>query len=51
MDEMIATLKKIGMPDEICQSIRDNYDGDLDKLTCYVLYCIAAYDDRHEYVG
>lgn len=50
MEEMIATLERIGIPAEQCASIRQHYDGDLDGLTCYVLYCIAMFDDRHEYV-
>ena len=50
MEEMIKTLEKIGMTDEQCNSIRDHFDGDLDGLTRYVLYCIALFDDRHEYV-
>lgn len=50
MEEMIATLERIGMPAEQCAAIRERFDGDLDGLTIYVLYCIAMFDDRHEYV-
>lgn len=47
---MIATLKSIGIPDDQCQTIKDHYDGDLDGLTRYALYCLALFDDRHEYM-
>ena len=49
MDDMIATLEKIGIPAEQCESIRKHYDGDIDGLTRYVLYCIALFDDRNQY--
>lgn len=50
MDEMMKVLECIGMPADQCARIRAHFDGDLDGLTRYVLYCIAALDDRHEYV-
>lgn len=50
MEEMIRVLERIGMPKDQCEAIRKKYDGDLDGLTKYVLFCIALFDDRHEYV-
>lgn len=51
MEEMLKTLHAIGMTDEQCLSVKEHYDGDLDGLTRYVLYCIALFDDRHEYLA
>lgn len=50
MDEMIATLKRIGMPEEECRRVREEYRDDLDGLTMYVLYMRTILDDAHEYV-
>ena len=50
MEELLKTLEKIGFPEESCNNIREHYDGDLDGLTRYVLFCIALFDDRHEYL-
>lgn len=50
MDEMIATLKRIGLPDNECNRIRIEYRDDLDGLSMFVLYMRALLDDRHEYV-
>ena len=50
VDEMIATLKRIGVPDSECNRLREQYRDDLDGLAMYVLYMRAILDDRHEYV-
>ena len=50
MEEMLATLEKIGIPTEQCARIRERFDGDLDGLSEYVLFCVAMFDDRHEYL-
>lgn len=50
MEEMLKTLEKIGFTPDVCEQIRRRYDGDEDGLTRYVLFCIALFDDRHEYV-
>lgn len=50
MEELMKTLERIGIPTEQRAAIRDHYDGDLDGLTMYVLYCVALFDDRHEYL-
>lgn len=50
MEEMIAVLKRIGMPDEECNRVREQYRDDLEGLTMYVLYLRAILDDCHEYV-
>lgn len=49
MEEMIKTLERIGIPEEQCEGIRRNFDGDLDRLTYYVLFCMAMFDDRNQY--
>jgi len=50
MEEMIATLRRIGMPEEECMRIREQYRDDLEGLTMYVLYMRTILDDCHEYV-
>ena len=50
MEEMIATLRGIGMPEEECMRVREQYRDDLEGLTMYVLYLRAILDDCHEYV-
>lgn len=50
MEELMQTLESIGISADQRAFIRDHYDSDLDGLTRYVLYCVALYDDRHEYV-
>ena len=50
MEELMKTLELIGIPTEQRAAIHDHYDGDLDGLTLYVLYCVAMFDDRHEYL-
>lgn len=50
VEELIQTLESIGFDRDTCSHIREHYDGDLDGLTRYVLYCIALFDDRHEYL-
>ena len=47
---MIATLKRIGVPQDECDRIREYYKDDLDGLAAYVLYMRAMVDDRHEYI-
>lgn len=50
MEEMIATLKQIGIPDDECSDIRERYRDDEEGLAMYVLCVRAMFDDRHEYV-
>ena len=50
MDEMMAYLKRIGLPDDERKRIREYYRDDLDGLAAYVLYMRALFDDQHEYV-
>ena len=50
VEEMIAELARIGMPDRECRRIRAEYRDDLEGLAMYVLYMRAILDDRHEYV-
>lgn len=51
MDDMILTLKHIGLPDEECNRLREYYRDDLDGLAMYVLYMRAMFDDFREYAG
>lgn len=50
MEEMIGTLKRIGLPDDEIKRIREQYRDDIDGLAAYVLYMRAMFDDKHEYV-
>lgn len=49
VDEMIATLKRIGVPQDECDRIREYYKDDLDGLAAYVLYMRATLDDFGQY--
>ena len=50
MDELLQRLEKIGFTRETCERIRERYDGDEKGLRDYVLFCVALFDDRHEYM-
>ena len=50
MEDMIAELKQIGLPDDECARVREQYRDDLEGLAMYVLYMRAMFGDRHEYV-
>lgn len=51
MNELIETLRRIGVPEGELSRIRETYENDLDGLTLYVLYVRAEMDDRHEYLA
>lgn len=51
MDEMMKRLEQIGFARETCDRIRERYDGDEDGLRKYVIFCVALFDDRHEYLA
>ena len=50
MEEMIKTLKRIGLPAEEITRVTTYYGSDMDGLRNYVLYMRAMFDDCHEYV-
>ena len=50
MDELLKTLKEIGVPAKEIQRVSDCYQGDVPGLKDYVLYMRAMLDDRHEYL-
>lgn len=50
MEEMLKTLRLIGLPDEEIDRIKDYYKNDLEGLRSYTLFMRAMLDDRHEYV-
>ena len=50
MDEMIERLEQIGFTNETCDRIKQRFAGDIDGLERYVVFCVALFDDRHEYV-
>ena len=50
MDELLATLEKIGIPEDERMRVREYYGDDLDGMSEYVLYMRAMLDDRYEYV-
>ena len=50
MEEMIKTLRRIGLPSEEIERIKAYYRNDLDGLKHYVLYMRALFDDCHEYI-
>ena len=49
MDEMIGTLRRIGLPEDECIRIREQYRDDLDGLAVYVLFMRAMFDDENQY--
>lgn len=51
MEELLETLRKIGLPDAEIAHVQGYFDGDIDGLTEYVLYMRAELDDRHEYLS
>lgn len=51
MEEMMKRLEQIGFTHETCDRIRERYDGDEDGLKSYVMFCVALFDDRHEYLA
>ena len=50
MEQLIETLKSIGIPDSEINRIREYYGNDVDGLREYVTYMRLVLDDRHEYV-
>ena len=50
MEEMIKTLRRIGLPGEEIERITAYYRNDLDGLKHYVMYMRALFDDCHEYL-
>lgn len=50
MEEMIQTLRKIGLPADEIERIRSYYQSDVDGLRQYVLFMRALFDDTHEYI-
>lgn len=50
MEEMIKTLRRIGLPGEEIERIKAYYRNDFDGLKKYVLYMRALFDDCHEYL-
>lgn len=50
MEEMINTLRRIGLPGEEIERIKACYQNDLDGLKNYVLYMKALFDDCYEYI-
>ena len=50
MEDLLQRLEIIGFSRDTCERIKERYDGDYDGLKSYVLYCVALFDDRHEYV-
>ena len=50
MEEMIKTLRRIGLPGEEIERIKAYYRNDFDGLKSYVLYMRAMFDDYHEYL-
>jgi len=50
MEEMLQKLEDIGFDHDTCSRIKERYKDDQEELARYVLFCIALFDDRHEYV-
>lgn len=49
MEEMIGTLQRMGLSDDECKRIREQYRDDLDGLAVYVLFMRAMLDDFGQY--
>ena len=50
MEQMIETLKRIGLPADEITRVTAYYGSDTDGMKQYVLYMKAMFDDRHEYL-
>lgn len=50
MEQLIETLREIGLPADEVERICIFYNNDPDGLRSYVLYMRAVLDDRHEYI-
>lgn len=50
MEEMLQRLEKIEFTRETCERIRGRYNNNEKELRDYVLFCVALFDDRHEYM-
>jgi len=51
MEQMIETLKRIGLPADEITRVTIYYGSDIDGMKQYVLYMKAMFDDRHEYIS
>lgn len=50
MEEILQTLRSMGIPEAEIEVIRESYRNDVAGLRQYMLYLRAAFDDRCEYV-
>ena len=50
MEQLLQTLRDIGMPMDEIERIRTYYWNDKAGLQQYVMYIRALFDDRHEYL-
>ena len=51
MNELLETLRRLGLPSGEIAEIEKRFENDLDGLTMYALYVRAELDDRHEYLA
>ena len=51
MEDMMATLERLGIPADERKRIREHYGDDMDGLSEYVLYMRIMLDDWHEYLA
>jgi len=50
MEQLLKTLREIGLPDAEVERLRRYYRDDEPGLRQYVTYMRALMDDRHEYI-
>ena len=51
INELIETLKRIGLPAAEIERVKRYYGNDIDGMRQYVLYMRAMFDDRNEYMA
>lgn len=50
MEQIEKLLEKLEIPAEISEKAIKACAGDEDKITQYLIACLARYDDSHEFV-
>lgn len=50
MEQITKFLEKLNVPADVQKQAIKACAGDEDKITQYLLACLARYDDQHEYV-
>ena len=49
-EQLIQRIKNIGFTADYCDFLREQYRDDIEGLASLLMYFIAMFDDRHEYI-